>query len=371
MSNSVDVSSGFKPAGQYPLVGNSVVKLLSDLSNLGNNNIKAYSYYEDMTIRCIENHITYRWREVEENETGGLIENNFTYPNKVVSNGITYSNRTFNFFPAETKLESFQLLGTNLGRFNDGDTIPEHSSNDERWKDIGRKRILPEFALPIATITASTNPNTSTEVGTTLSNILFTASLTQNDGGAATNFRILKDGTDVLNDVSDNDVEQTFTLSKTPIIFKSIIDYAQGTNTKTDNFGDTVSNPIEAGSDESGNLFYLGYYPVFYGSTAEKYITSSEIRNNLTKRLENSGNTFILNTGTINIRYQLWLPTGKTLDSVIDLDALNAVITSAYVSESITVNDVGGNPINGKLYTMQQDVPYSSNHRHQITITNE
>ena len=44
----------------------------------------------------------------------------------------------------------------------------------------------------------------------------------------------------------------------------------------------------------------------------------------LGKRLTNSGNTFILNTGTTDTIFCLWLPDSKTLVSVIDLDALNA-----------------------------------------------
>ena len=268
-------------------------------------------------------------------------------------------------------LEEFVIIGTTLGRFNDGDTVPAHSSNNERWKDIGRNKILPTFNLPVASIVASIPPNNSTEVGTTLENILLTASLTQNDGGVATNYKILKDNVNILNHIENNSIQQTFILSKDAIQFKAIIDYAEGTNTKEDNFGYEIENPIIAGNDESNILNFIGYYPVFFGSTGEKLTESNSIRAGLSKRLENSGNTFTLNTGSENTIFQLWLPTGKILSSVTDLDALNAVITSSYVEEDLIVNNANGNPINGKLYTMTQGVPYSNNHRHQITITNE
>lgn len=266
-------------------------------------------------------------------------------------------------------LESFTLVDTTLGKYNSGDIIPAHASNNERWKDLGRKRTLPIFYLPIANITASTLPNNSLEVGTTLTNILFTATLTQNDGGAATNFKILKDNVEILNDVNENTITETIELSTVPIVFKANINYAEGTISKNDSLGEEVANTIVAGNDDSSTLSYRAYRAVFYGNTITKNSNSSDVRLNLMKRLENTGNIFILNTGSVNKIFQLWLPNGKNLISIIDLDALNFNVTSSYISEPLTVNDIGGNPITGTLYTMEQSIPYTTNHRHQITIS--
>lgn len=368
----VTLGTGITTTGQIPVNGKGYIKTLAELSALGDSDAKAYSYYENMYFQCVENNKEYIWREeVVEGESGGLLETSFTYPPGIITEGIDYSNRTFNIFEkpkGETQLEAFTVVGTSVGKYEDGETVPAHTDNNERWKDIGRKRILPTFTLPTANISADTNPNSSTEVGTTLTNLLLTASLTQNDGGAATNFKILKDDVEVLNHASNNTLLQTIELSTTPIIYKSRINYAEGTIPKNDSLGDSVANDIVAGIDDSSVLSYKGYRAVFYGDTTTKNITSVNVRTNLTKRLENSGNTFTLNTGNTNKIFQLWLPTGKTLSSVVDLDALNANITSSYISEALTVNDIGGNPITGTLYTMEQGVPYGTSHRHQITI---
>lgn len=368
----INLLNSFSTVVQIPLDSKLYRKTLSEISTLGENDVNAYKYYEDAVIHCVENHTDYIWREeLYDGEGEGLLTESFIYPDGIITNGIDYSNRTFNMFKKVSPLESFVVKGTSIGKYEDGDIVPAHTSSDERWKDIGTKQILPTFTLPVANITTSINPNNSTEVGTVLTNVLFTVSLTQNDGGVANLYKILKDNIEILNDTITNTKTETFELSTTPIIFKANISYDAGTIPKDDNLEppNSIPNNIIAGNDDSIFLSYRGYRAIFYGNFTSKNITSNDIRTNLIKRLENSGNTFILNTGNIDTIFQVWLPTGITLSSIIDLDALNANITSSYVSESLTVNDAGGNPIAGNLYTMEQSVPYSSNHRHQITIS--
>jgi hypothetical protein len=61
------------------------------------------------------------------------------------------------------------------------------------------------------------------------------------------------------------------------------------------------------------------------------------------------------------------MPSGKTLVSVIDLDALNTDITSAYINNPFNVSDAGVTPTSYNVYTLTAGVPYTSNHRHQVT----
>lgn len=292
---------------------------------------------------------------------------------------LTENNRyNFNFwlkngggYESLKPLESFVVKGTSIGKWSDGDTVPTHASSNERWLDAGRLQVLPIFYEPVVGISATTNPDSSTEVGTILTDITFTANFSKNDGGNPTNYKIFKDGTEILDSATVVIKKETFQLSTTPILFKASIDYAAGTTPKDDNLDppNSIANTIVAGTDDSNNLSYRGYRAVFYGSVATKNTTSANVRANLTKRLENSGNTFILNTGTTNKIFQIWLPTGKDLDKVIDLDALNFEVTTSYISEELTVNDIGTNPITGTLYTMTASVPYTTSHRHQITIS--
>lgn len=260
------------------------------------------------------------------------------------------------------QLESFEVKGTNFGKYEDGQIVPQHESLNARFLDAFRKAIPPVFNLPLATLSANFLPATNREVGESLS-LSFSTVYTQNDAGAATDTVYKKDNVNLVANTSN------ITLGATAIVFQSSVNYNAGTEPKLNNLGDSVANTIASGVVNSNTLSYVGYRAVFYGSTATKNATSTNVRANLTKRLENSGNVFNLETGNTNSIFQLWLPNTKNLVSIIDLDALNANITASYIEEILSVNDANGNPIAGKLYTMQQDVAYSTNHRHQITIS--
>jgi len=251
-----------------------------------------------------------------------------------------------------------------LGKFKNGDTMEIKKEWDvaDLAKYLGQKLIHAVFYLPTLSISGVPPVNSTTEVGTDIS-LTLTGNYTQNDGGSVNTWRIIKNGSNVS---ATNSFSETIELSTTPIVYSASADYNAGTGSKPNSLGDLEPNTIIAGTAVSSFIEYRGYRAVFYGDSSAKKTTSSEIRT-LTKRLENSGNTFALNTGSTNTFYQVWLPTGKSIVSVIDLDALNANITTSYVSESLTVNDAGGNPITGTLYTYSADVPYSTNHRHQIT----
>lgn len=97
--DSVNILTGLNIPAQIPLD----VKLFSiseeELSDLGLNNNKAFTYYKDMFIYCLNERKTYQWREVlvgEENS--GLLTNDFIYPNNLTVFGVNYSNKRYNFF---------------------------------------------------------------------------------------------------------------------------------------------------------------------------------------------------------------------------------------------------------------------------------
>jgi hypothetical protein len=80
-------------------------------------------------------------------------------------------------------------------------------------------------------------------------------------------------------------------------------------------------------------------------------------------------NLFILNTGNVNRIYTAAMPVPNVRSLVRDLDSLNANITTDYVNNPFNVTDAGGTNISYNVYTMTQAIPYSSNHRHEITVT--
>ena len=111
------------------------------------------------------------------------------------------------------------------------------------------------------------------------------------------------------------------------------------------------------------------YNVIFYGPSAAAPTNSATVRSATTKVFTTSANTFTLNTGTAYNIFSVAVPTPSTLVSVVDLDALNANITSAYTISSVNVENGAGTPTAYSVYTMTAGIPYSSSHRHQITRT--
>ena len=99
MSLSNDIPTKLRVPAQLALDAKSVVTTLSQLQTLGADNNLAYTYYKGMPVICAENLGLYRWRPVEEGETGGTLASNFIYPAGIVSeDGVVYSNIAYNFF---------------------------------------------------------------------------------------------------------------------------------------------------------------------------------------------------------------------------------------------------------------------------------
>lgn len=114
------------------------------------------------------------------------------------------------------------------------------------------------------------------------------------------------------------------------------------------------------------NIVYK--YVIFHGSSTVAPTNSAGVRSLTGRRFTDSGNTFILNTGVIDRIFTVAIPATMSLVEVIDTDALNANITLNYTLSQFSVNDGGGTPIAYKIYTLTNAIPYSENHRHQITI---
>ena len=111
MSLTNDIPTKLRVPAQLALDAKTVVTSLSQLQTLGTNNNLAYTYYKGMEVLCSENLGIYRWRPVNEGETGGTLPSNFTYPAGIVSeDGVVYSNIAYNFFK-ETTLTVENLIG--------------------------------------------------------------------------------------------------------------------------------------------------------------------------------------------------------------------------------------------------------------------
>lgn len=122
------------------------------------------------------------------------------------------------------------------------------------------------------------------------------------------------------------------------------------------------------GSQRYSSVRQVNYnYILYFGSESSAATTSNEVRGLSNKRFPSAGDTFDFNTGNTLRFFNVAIPDGETISSVIDLDALNANITSSYINNPFNVQDFGGNNKLYNVYTMEVAVPYSSSHTHRIT----
>ena len=275
---------------------------------------------------------------------------------------------TGNSYTPEGGIEVILSEGKTLGKYSNGDIIPGNTSVLQVLNQAVTEYIPAEFILPEAVLSSSISVDTEIELGESV-DIDFTLNLIQNNGGSATGYSLLKDGTEIYASTDTGSHTHALVGTLSPIVFFSEISYAEGTGTLENSLGEAESNSILAGAATSNELIFYSYYPIFYGPTSFKNITPGDIRSNLSKRLFNSELEFILDTGTVEKIFQFWLPNSATLVKVVDEDAGNFDITSMYLEDSINALDAGGNSIAGTLYTYEQAIPYSINHKHKITIT--
>ena len=129
----------------------------------------------------------------------------------------------------------------------------------------------------------------------------------------------------------------------------------------------SVVASAQSGDNASASVNIAYFFMVFWDTVAAVPTDSAGVRALSNSQLTAAGNQFTLNTNTANTNFVVYLPPGKNIVSVVDLDALNLNITAQYIASAITVNDAGGTPQAYTQYLMTQTVPYLTNHRHLIT----
>lgn len=109
------------------------------------------------------------------------------------------------------------------------------------------------------------------------------------------------------------------------------------------------------------------YDVIWYGPSSTAPGDSAGVRALPNKIFVDGSNPFNLETGTTHRNFTVAVPQSLSVTNVTDLDALNANITTSYVSSDKTVNNGGDQPKTYKVYTMTNAIAYSENHRHQVT----
>ncbi len=111
------------------------------------------------------------------------------------------------------------------------------------------------------------------------------------------------------------------------------------------------------------------YYREWWGSVAALPSSSADVRAISNTQLTVAGNSMAIATGTTNVNFVIILPPGKSLASVIDTGNLNLDVKPDYVAHTntISVNDFGGNAVSYTMYAKIQSVAYNPGTTHQIT----
>jgi len=243
--------------------------------------------------------------------------------------------------------------GKNFGKYTNGDTIPAVGKTAEQvLNDIAAEFLSPSFSSFSMGVTALV------EVGTTLSGLKTASWGTSQSANVATNSIEISQtspssvlATGLANDGSES------------------IDIGTIQRTSEGTFTWRIELTNTQGSTTSRTTLSRWSYIQFYGIGTIP-TNSSEVRGLGNQRFNNSSNNFILNTGSVETTFIVALPPGKSISSVIDLDALNLDITSEYNNiGSVVVDLQEGEQATYTIFAMTQANNYSSNHRHSITLS--
>jgi len=111
MSNpTISLTTGITANAQIPTDAKRYFVTYADMIDLGENNFKAYKYYDGMTVMCAENKKTYIWQEVTQFDVGNLAED-FFYPANLIVNGIDYSGKKYDFVEYKSVPEKLEVSG--------------------------------------------------------------------------------------------------------------------------------------------------------------------------------------------------------------------------------------------------------------------
>lgn len=241
-----------------------------------------------------------------------------------------------------------------VGGLNAGSTILH------RTYDSILQAVLVPYINPVFNSFSVSGQATTVEVGTTLSGSkTFTWSVTANSGVVPTIDIFDNTASSTLLAGTPNDGTQSVTITTIQL----------NSNGATQSWKGVGNNTSPAGTFNSSNFVVTGRFVDFFGNTSANSTNSAQVRALPQSVFHTGAFTNNLNTGSANVIFEYACQC--TISQVLDLDALNANITSQYVlSGTINVNDAGGTPRSTNIYRMTIGVPYSANHRHQITTSN-
>lgn len=106
-----NIPLGLRVQTQIPLDTKTYIESENTLKDLGLNNNLAFVYQKGLIVYCIQEGTRYEWKEIEIGEIG-LLPNNFIYPSNIITFGIDYSNKIYNFVKISDTTNI--IAGTNI-----------------------------------------------------------------------------------------------------------------------------------------------------------------------------------------------------------------------------------------------------------------
>lgn len=260
-----------------------------------------------------------------------------------------------------------------LGAIEPGDLVPQGTTQTE----FAEMQLLKTFN-PTYTVATFSGSTPTKEVGTSSNLVtvnyvkalikgaivggLWNPSATQGNRTGNAN-KIWIDGID-NGTLLSRTVTQLTILGANNIPIK--VDYDAG-DQPTDSKGNNYQTPLPAGSI-TNNATWNG----FYYRTAIAGLntpTATDIRTNYTER-RSSGGVINLASGTTAKRFDIFVPQGSVLISVIDEGNLGLDITSDFVLQAdFSGLDANGDTVMYKHYLKVIDNPYGISSNLKITIT--
>ena len=246
--------------------------------------------------------------------------------------------------------------GKTFGKYEHGDTIPSTGLTAvEVITNAAIEYINAEFTA------FGVSQATTVEVGTTLSGTrTFTWGIDQNSGSVPSIHIWDETDSSYIIMSTPNDGGEVVTITTYQLNSEGGIQQWRGVGTDVTPVPDVVFY--------SNFITITARYYRFYGPVVASPVDSITVRALPSSAFQVGTDVFNLNTGITLTKFVVALPPGVTISSVIDLDALNADITSEYIfTGTINVLDAGGTNRAYNIYEMNVGTPYSSDHRHQIT----
>jgi len=374
MFNPTQLPAAYKTGSQSPLDAKGYFADGADMLDVSND--RPLSWYIYMECTNMTDGKTYIWTE----SLTGLLPTSYKYPANVVSFGIDYSEKDFNFIEQglfETSLDDSLVTPDKIGGIESGTTVASLKllTDSQILANILFETVL-AYILSNNSISLSGVTSQDLEVGTSVTpNVTVNylkGSINNGDGTLAgdltgdLNNLIINNPAAALAYAQATPVNNTdstalpsFVIAHGANKWSVVGDYDAGTTTYKNNKNINGTN-LAANQASGQSLADSGtktgkYYRWHYlGTEGGSPTNSAGVRSLSDKEFLSLSNTGSFNvtipSGAASAEFSLIIPAGKTI-LINDVGNLNLDITSEFTETNLNVNDANGDAVSYTIYT--------------------